>query len=109
LVPKPGHVKLDATSVQHELGQFPDGRPYFTMKAVEGRTLADLRKERVDPAQDLPRFLKVFEQVCQTMAYAHSRGVIHRDLKPSNIMVGAFGSPERSSKAEDRFRITLRE
>jgi hypothetical protein len=75
----------------HELGQFPDGRPYFTMKLVEGRTLANLLKERADPAQDLPRFLKVFEQVCQTMAYAHSRGVIHRDLKPSNIMVGAFG------------------
>jgi serine/threonine-protein kinase len=42
-------------------------------------------------ASDRPRLLSIFEQVCQTMAYAHTRGVIHRDLKPSNIMVGSFG------------------
>jgi serine/threonine-protein kinase len=42
-------------------------------------------------AADLPRFLSIFEQVCQTVAYAHARDVIHRDLKPSNVMVGSFG------------------
>ena len=75
----------------YELGQFGDGRPYFTMKLVRGRTLAALLAERVEAASDLPRFLGIFEQVCQTVAYAHARTVIHRDLKPSNIMVGAFG------------------
>jgi serine/threonine-protein kinase len=69
----------------------PDRRPYFTMKLVEGRTLADLLRQRADPAENLPRFLTIFEQVCQTLAYAHSNGVIHRDLKPGNVMVGAFG------------------
>src|SRR5262249_26476657 len=65
--------------------------PYFTMKLVKGRTLAALLGERADPGQDRPRFLGIFAQVCQTLAYAHARGVIHRDLKPSNVMVGAFG------------------
>jgi hypothetical protein len=83
----------------YELGQFPDPRPYFTMKLVKGRTLAQLLAERTDPAQDRPRFLKVFEQVCQALAYAHARGVIHRDLKPSNVMVGcSIASPARGRR-----------
>ena len=75
----------------YELGQFADYRPYFAMKLVKGRTLASLLAERTAAAADLPRFLSVFESICQTVAYAHARGVIHRDLKPSNVMVGAFG------------------
>ena len=75
----------------YELGTFGDRRPYFTMKLVKGQTLAELLAERKSPADDLPRFLAIFEQICQTMAYAHARDVIHRDLKPSNVMVGSFG------------------
>ena len=75
----------------YELGTLDDHRPYFAMKLVKGRTLAVLLEERASPAEDQPRLLGIFEQVCLTMAYAHSRGVIHRDLKPSNIMVGSFG------------------
>jgi tetratricopeptide (TPR) repeat protein len=75
----------------YELGHFADGRPFITMKLVEGQTLAALLRERPDSAHELPRFLSVFEQVCQAMAYAHNKGVIHRDLKPANVMVGAFG------------------
>jgi tetratricopeptide (TPR) repeat protein/tRNA A-37 threonylcarbamoyl transferase component Bud32 len=74
----------------YELGRAGD-RPFFTMKLVEGRTLADLLAARSAPGDDLARLLAVFEQVCQALAYAHSLGVLHRDLKPSNIMVGAFG------------------
>jgi hypothetical protein len=66
----------------YERGRFPDRRPYFTMKLVKGRTLAALLKERPAPGHDLPRFLTIFEHVCQTVAYAHGKGVIHRDLKP---------------------------
>ena len=75
----------------YELGTFADRRPFFAMKLVKGHTLAQLLEDRKDPADDLPRFLSIFEAVCQTMAYAHARGVIHRDLKPSNVMVGSFG------------------
>src|SRR5262249_5530026 len=86
----------------YELNQTADRRLYFTMKLVKGKTLAVMLDERpayarpasadAPPApDDLPRFLGVFEQVCQTVAYAHARGVIHRDLKPSNIMVGNYG------------------
>jgi serine/threonine-protein kinase len=75
----------------YELGTFADHRPYFSMKLVKGRTLASLLAERPDRAHDLPRFVSIFEAVCQTVAYAHARGVIHRDLKPSNVMVGGFG------------------
>jgi serine/threonine-protein kinase len=75
----------------YDLGVFPDRRPYFTMKLVKGRTLSGLLAERADPTQDRPRFLGIFLQVCQAVAYAHARGVIHRDLKPQNVMVGAFG------------------
>jgi serine/threonine-protein kinase len=75
----------------YDFGRLADGRPFFAMKLIEGRTLARLLRERPDPGHDLPRFLRYFEAVCQAVGYAHSRGVIHRDLKPANVMVGAFG------------------
>jgi putative nucleotidyltransferase with HDIG domain len=75
----------------HDIGHLRDGRPFFTMKLVQGHTLAELLRERKEPRDGLEGWLRVFELVCQTVGYAHSRGVIHRDLKPSNIMVGEFG------------------
>ncbi|AGA31517.1 serine/threonine-protein kinase [Singulisphaera acidiphila] len=75
----------------YELGLDAGQRPFFTMRLVKGRTLAAMLDERSAPTHDLGHFLAIFEQVCQTIAYAHARGVIHRDLKPSNIMVGTFG------------------
>ncbi len=57
----------------YELGTFADRRPYFTMKLVKGRTLADLLDARPDPAADQPLLLGMFLQVCQTVAYAARR------------------------------------
>jgi len=75
----------------YELGLMADERPYFTMKLIKGRTLAALLQQRKNTADNRGRLLAIFESVCQTMAYAHSKGVLHRDLKPANVMVGAFG------------------
>ena len=75
----------------YEVGLQADQRPFFTMKLVTGRTLSELLRDRKSPRDDRGRFLGVFESICQTIAYAHTRGVIHRDLKPANILVGAFG------------------
>jgi serine/threonine protein kinase len=75
----------------YDFGLDAEYRPFFTMRLVRGRTLAALLEERPQLSVELMRFLGIFEQVCQTVAYAHSRGVVHRDLKPSNITVGAFG------------------
>jgi serine/threonine protein kinase len=75
----------------YELGRLSDARLYIAMKLVRGRTLAALLAGRPAAPHDRPRYLAIFEQFCQTMAYAHACGVIHRDLKPSNIMVGGFG------------------
>jgi eukaryotic-like serine/threonine-protein kinase len=75
----------------YELGAFGDHRPYFAMKLVKGQTLAEILANRKSLSEGLPKLLSIFESICQTMAYAHARGVIHRDLKPSNVMVGSFG------------------
>src|SRR5262245_46712219 len=75
----------------YEIGELEDGRPFFAMKLVKGQTLAELLQGRQSPAHELSRFVLIFGQVCQTLAYAHSKGILHRDLKPSNGMVGAFG------------------
>ncbi len=74
----------------HDLGTLPDGRPFLAMKLIKGETLETLLSDRRSPGEDRGRFVAIFEQVCQAIAYAHSHRVIHRDLKPANVMVGSF-------------------
>ncbi len=71
----------------HDVGLLPDGRVYYAMKYVQGETLTDWLAHR--PAMNSK--IRLIQQVCDAMAFAHSRGIIHRDLKPDNIMVGSFG------------------
>jgi WD40 repeat protein/serine/threonine protein kinase len=83
------------------LGVDESGRPYYAMRFVRGSSFEEAIKrfhqEDADPARsprarslELRQLLDRFVAVCQTIAYAHSRGVLHRDLKPANILLGPF-------------------
>jgi serine/threonine-protein kinase len=70
----------------HELGRDDQGRPYFTMKRLAGKTML-ARLAAGGPAQPL---LRAFVDVCFAIELAHQRGIVHRDLKPANIMLGDY-------------------
>ena len=80
------------------LGTYDDGRPFYAMRFVEGDSLKEAiepyhrEHPRPDPgAVEFRKLLGRFVDVCDAIAYAHSRGVLHRDLKPGNIMLGRYG------------------
>lgn len=81
----------------YDLDRDRAGRSFFAMKRVVGVTLEEVLDGLVRGDAEytarfpLQRLLQVFLQTCQTVDYAHSKGVIHRDLKPSNLMLGDFG------------------
>ncbi|HEY7313789.1 MAG TPA: PAS domain S-box protein [Gemmataceae bacterium] len=83
----------------YELIRPRDGQqPFYTMRFVKGRTLSEAARAYHDKrlagqadALELPVLLNAFVTVCNTVAYAHSRGVIHRDLKGQNVILGDFG------------------
>jgi serine/threonine-protein kinase len=87
----------------HELGKLADGRWYYTMREVKGRSLGVVIREvhaasrpaghwvATASGWTFRRLVDAFLRVCEAIAYAHGRGVVHRDLKPSNILVGEHG------------------
>jgi tetratricopeptide (TPR) repeat protein/tRNA A-37 threonylcarbamoyl transferase component Bud32 len=83
----------------YELVRPDDGAaPFYTMRFVEGQTLTEAVREfharhrqGQDGTLELRELLLAFVSVCNTLAYAHARGVVHRDLKGSNVMLGRYG------------------
>ncbi len=71
----------------HDAGTLADGRVFYVMKFVEGSRVDQFLNSSSSP----PERLRLFLRICETVSFAHSRGILHRDLKPSNVMVGAFG------------------
>jgi eukaryotic-like serine/threonine-protein kinase len=83
------------------LGLDEDGRPFYAMRLVRGISFdaainafhsadQDPRRDPQERSLALRHLLDRFVDVCQTVAYAHSRGVLHRDLKPANVLLGPF-------------------
>lgn len=74
----------------YEVGRM-DGQPFFTMKLIEGVSLAERLRERGRlPAQEAVALLT---KMARAVQHAHSRGVLHRDLKPGNILIDESGEP----------------
>jgi eukaryotic-like serine/threonine-protein kinase len=83
------------------LGRDSDGRPYYAMRFIRGLSLkeaierfhadASLRNVPGHRSLELRKLLRRFQDVCNTIEYAHSRGVLHRDIKPGNIILGHHG------------------
>jgi eukaryotic-like serine/threonine-protein kinase len=72
-----------------------DGLYYITMELVEGKSLQALLDG--GHAFPLPRTLRIMEQTCSALQFAHERNVIHRDIKPANLML----TPDDTVKVTD--------
>ncbi len=81
-----GHLEHPNVVPVYDLGVDAEGTLFYAMKEVQGFSWAQLMAEKTQDEN-----LDIFLRVADTIAFAHSRGVLHRDLKPHNIMLGEFG------------------
>ncbi|MBU1241216.1 protein kinase, partial [Myxococcota bacterium] len=74
----------------HDMGTRPDGTLFYTMRFVDGQGF-DMALKACSSLTERLHFLPNFGDVCNAIAFAHSKNIIHRDLKPANIILGSFG------------------
>jgi len=72
----------------HEVGEY-QGRPFFAMQHIEGRSLRDMQGEELA----IDRIIGIAIQLCDGLQTAHAAGITHRDIKPSNIVIDSMGRP----------------
>lgn len=85
----------------YSLGRDDQGHPCYAMRFIRGRTLEEAigefhegeaaRGDSIEQYHALRGLIRRLESVCNTIAYAHSRGALHCDIKPKNIMLGKYG------------------
>lgn len=77
----------------YDAGLDSRGQLYITMPKVEGQTLRKVFEQHWEGDREwtLPRVLGVLVRICETISFAHSRGIVHRDLTPENVMIGVHG------------------
>jgi len=89
-----GHLAHPNIVIIFDAGE-EDGLFFITMELVEGKSLQGL----LDSSQmfPLPRVLRIMEQTCSALQFAHDRNIVHRDIKPANLML----TPDDTVKITD--------
>ena len=85
-----GRLEHPAIVPVYEIGRHANGAYYYTMRLIKGKTLLQAIRKSSSLEERL-ELLPHFFNICNAVAYSHSKGVINRDLKPSNVMIGEFG------------------
>ena len=85
----------------HDIQVNVDGSVHFTMREIQGQTLDNVIHavhtvsqsswSQTPQGWNLRRLIEIIVDLCQTLSYAHMRGIIHQDIKPANIMIGEYG------------------
>ncbi|HAA54712.1 MAG TPA: hypothetical protein DCE42_08130, partial [Myxococcales bacterium] len=95
-----GHLEHPNIIPLHLLSQNQDEQPILVMKFVEGESWTTLYKHDEHPFWEktdfkmsprIYRHVEILMEICKTIEFAHSKGIVHRDIKMDNVMIGDFG------------------